>query len=128
MPDSLLADLRRIALALPGVEERQSAGAPAFYIRSKAFCRFHDHDYGKDDRASLWCRAPKGVAEELTAAEPARFFQPTPSASGVFADWLGVYLDTSGDDAPDWDELTSILEEAYRMVAPKRLVAELDQW
>ena len=127
MPKSILDQLRDVVLSLPEVEEKQSAGAPAFYIRSKAFCRFHDRDYGKDDRVSTWCRAPKGVAEELTASEPARFFEPTPSASGVFAGWLGVYLDTSGRDAPDWAELAAILEEAYRQVAPKRLVAELDE-
>ena len=38
-----------------------------------------------------------------------------------------VYLDTVGSDAPDWKELGAMLEEAYRLVAPKRLAAELDQ-
>jgi hypothetical protein len=26
----------------------------------------------------------------------------------------------------DWDEVAGIIEDAYRMVAPKKLVAELD--
>jgi len=36
--------------------------------------------------------------------------------------WIGVYLDV----AIDWDELAELVEDAYRTVAPKRLVALLD--
>jgi hypothetical protein len=31
------------------------------------------------------------------------------------------------DVDPDWGELAGIVEDAYRMVAPRRLVAELDE-
>ena len=48
------------------------------------------------------------------------------SASGVFSGWLGVYLDTAGSNTIDWDEIAAIIEDAYRHVAPKALVAELD--
>lgn len=126
MAETILDRLRSVALALPGVDERLSHRAPCFYVRSRAICRFHDADFGADDRVALWCLSPPGVAEELAVAEPNRFFQPTPSAGGVFADWLGVYLDTTGRDAPDWDEIAAILEEGYRLVAPKRLIAQLD--
>jgi len=37
--------------------------------------------------------------------------------------WLGVSLDV----AVDWDDIADIVEGAYRAVAPKRLVASLDQ-
>ena len=30
------------------------------------------------------------------------------------------------DVGVDWDELAEICEEAYRVIAPKKLVAELD--
>jgi hypothetical protein len=117
--------IRKIALALPSVSERLSHGEPCFFVRDKRpVCYFHDR-HG-DDRVSLWCPAPPGVQEELVAAEPERFFKPAPSASGVFRDWLGVYLDTSGEHRVDWREVTAILEDAYRQVAPKSLVAELD--
>lgn len=123
----LLDQLRSLALTLPGVEERVSHRAPCFYVRNRAICRFHDAGFRPDDRVALWCLSPPGVAEELSVAEPSRFFRPASSASGVFADWLGVYLDTTGRDAVDWPEIGAILDEAYRLVAPKRLVAELDQ-
>jgi hypothetical protein len=118
--------VRKIVFALPEVSERMSHGAVCFFVRDKRpLCYFHD-DHRGDGRISLWCPAPPGVPEELVGSEPERFFEPTPSAKGTFANWLGVYLDTTGQDTVDWDEVAAVVEDAYRMVAPKRLVAELD--
>lgn len=123
-----LERVRGIALALPGVEERVSHHAPCFFVRGKTpICRFHDAEFAGDGRVSLWCPAPPGVQEELVSADPERFFAPTPSASGVFKDWIGVYLDTEGELAVDWQEIAAIVEDAYRLRAPKKLVAELDE-
>ena len=36
--------------------------------------------------------------------------------------WIGVRLDRG----VDWDEMAEIVEDAYRMVVTKRLLAELD--
>jgi hypothetical protein len=121
-----LKRVRKIALALPGVNERSSHGAPCFFVRDKRpLCYYHDN-HRADGRVSLWCPAPPGVAEELVGAEPERYFEPTPSASGVFSDWLGVYLDGSGSNKVDWREVAAIVEDAYRVVAPKALIARLD--
>jgi hypothetical protein len=38
-------------------------------------------------------------------------------------DWIGVDLDA----ASDWDEVAELLDASFRMTAPKRLIAELDQ-
>jgi len=122
-----LTRVRTIALALPGVTERVSHGEPCFFIRGKRpLCYFHDNHRG-NGRVSLWCPAPPGVPAELATSEPSRFFRPAPSASGVFAGWLGVYLDTDGDDHVDWDEVTGIIEEAFRTTAPKSLITQLDR-
>jgi hypothetical protein len=37
--------------------------------------------------------------------------------------WIGVRLDVD----PDWDEIAAIVTEAYRLIAPKRLVQQLDE-
>jgi hypothetical protein len=66
------------------------------------------------------------VQEDLVAAEPERFFAPTPSASGVVKDWIGVSLDTHDHLAVDWNEIAAIIEDAYRLQAPKRRIAEFD--
>ena len=62
----------------------------------------------------------------MVSADPERFFKPPTSARGVFADWLGVYLDTIRDSKADWDEVAAIVRDAYRNIAPKALVVELD--
>jgi hypothetical protein len=127
MAPGALDQVRRIALGLPDVSERRSHGVPGFFVADeRPVCYFHDHHHG-DDRVTLWCPAPPGVPDELVGAEPERFFKPPPSASGTFSDWLGVVLDATGDNAVDWDEISAILEDAFRTVAPKQLIAELEK-
>jgi hypothetical protein len=53
-------------------------------------------------------------------SEPGRFFRP-PYVGG--RGWIGVRLD--GD--VDWTEIAELCQDAYRAVAPARLVAHLDR-
>jgi hypothetical protein len=55
----------------------------------------------------------------VVAEDPDRFFVPPYVGH---RGWLGLRLDV----APDWDEVAGVVTEAYRHVAPKTLVAELD--
>ena len=128
MRRQLLERIREVALALPDVTERLSAGAPCFFVSDRApICRFHDGDVTGDGRTSIWCPAPVGVRDELVTTEPDRFFAPTPSASGVFGDWIGCYLDGDAEPGVDWDEVAAIIEVAYRLRASKRQIARLDE-
>jgi hypothetical protein len=114
-----LAEIRRICLDLPAVTERPSHGAPTFFVRDKkTFVMFLD-DHHQDGRLAIWCAAPPGTQTQLVEQEPQRFFRP-PYVGG--RGWLGVCLDVD----PDWDEMAEICADAYRQVAPKQLVAELD--
>jgi hypothetical protein len=116
--DRPIDHLRRLCLALPEATERLSHGEPTFFVRDrKTFVMMADHHH--DDRLAFWCAAPDGFQPMLVEAEPGRFF--VPPYVGVRG-WLGVYLDVP----VDWDEIRSIVEGAYRAVAPRRLVAELD--
>jgi hypothetical protein len=45
---------------------------------------------------------------------------------GTFSGWLGVFLDLLGPNSVDWSEIAAIIEDAYRIVAPRQLIAELD--
>jgi hypothetical protein len=38
-----------------------------------------------------------------------------------------VYLNTGGGDRVDWTEIAGIVEDGFRTVAPKALIAELDE-
>jgi hypothetical protein len=114
-----LERVRKIALALPEVNERLSHGQPCFFVRDKRpLCYFHDNK-NADGRISLWCPVRDDVREELINAEPERFFPPPTSASGAFRGWLGLYLDVSGKVKVDWREVSALLEDAYRHVAPR---------
>ncbi len=124
MDNQQLARVRAIALALPEVNERERHGAPSFYVRDKKpLCYFHGADFAGDGRLSVWCPAPPGDQEERIAIDPQIFFAPTPSASGVFSSWVAAYVD---GESVDWDDIAELIEDAYRHVAPKKLVAELD--
>ena len=110
--------VRRLCLRFPGVSERLSHGEPAWFAGSKQFATTADHHH--DDRLGLWCAAPAGAQEALVQAAPGRFFRPPYVGH---RGWLGVYLDVEN---VDWDELGAILEGAYRQVASRRLLAEVD--
>jgi hypothetical protein len=112
-----LPRLRALCLALPEVTEKLSHGEPTWFVR-RAFVMYADHHH--DDRLAFWCAAPPRAQEELVAADPARFFRP-PYVGG--RGWLGVYLDV---EALDWAEIGEIVSDAYRQVAPKKLLARLD--
>jgi hypothetical protein len=110
--------MRKLCLALPETTERLSHGAPTWFIRDKkTFVMFLDDHHG-DGRLAIWCAAPAGVQELLIEEEPVRFFRPPYVGH---RGWLGVRLDVE----VDWDEMAGIVEDAYRIVAPKQLVAKL---
>ncbi|MHB1137478.1 MAG: MmcQ/YjbR family DNA-binding protein [Microthrixaceae bacterium] len=114
-----LAEVRRIAHGLPSVTERPSHGAPTFFIGDRrSFVMFHADHHG-DGRLALWCAAPDGVQALMVEEDPRRFFVP---AYVGHRGWLGVRLDVE----VDWDEVASVVEDAYRAVAPARLRAQLD--
>jgi hypothetical protein len=103
---------RRIALSLPETEERETWGEATFRVRSKIFAMLD----GDGKRGSL--KASKEEQAALLASDPATFFYP--SYVGVHG-WIGVVVRTA-----DTDELLELLTEAWRMTAPKPLVAAFD--
>lgn len=120
--DDPVERLRGIALALPGATEKVSHGSPSWFCppekRPKQFISLDDHHHGADHLA-FWCPAPLGVQEELIAEAPERYFRPPYVGH---RGWVGVRIDLD----PDWDEVAELVRDAYRQVAPKGLVAELD--
>ncbi|MEV4892033.1 MmcQ/YjbR family DNA-binding protein [Nonomuraea sp. NPDC055795] len=113
-----LERLRKLCLDLPETTERLSHGEPTWFVRDKkTFVMFADHHH--DDRLGFWCAAPPGVQQELVAEDPEHYFRPPYVGH---RGWLGVYLDVD----VDWAEIKEIVTDAYRMIAPKTLVKQLD--
>ncbi len=117
---NLLDRVRGICMGFPEATERLSHGAPTWFVRNKSVFvtlweqGHHDHDF-----PHLWSAAPPGVQQELVETEPDRYFRP-PYVGG--RGWIGLRLDV----AVDWAEVTGVCEDAYRTIAPKRLIAQLD--
>jgi hypothetical protein len=111
-----LERLRALCLAMPETTERPSHGEPTWFVRDKkAFVMFADRHH--DDRVAFWCAAAQGAQESLVETDPDHFFRPPYVGH---RGWLGVYLDV---DHVDWDHLADLVEDAYRQVAPKSLIA-----
>ena len=114
-----LEKLRSLCLALPEATERLSHGEPTWFVQGKkTFVMYANHHH--DDRLAFWCAAPDGAQEALVTADPERFFRP-PYVG--YRGWLGVRLDVT---PVDWEEIAELVTAAYRVVAPKRLLARLD--
>jgi hypothetical protein len=110
--------LRSLCLGLPGATERVSHGEPSWFAGDKKlFVTYSDHHH--DDRVAFWCACETAERDALVASDPARYFVPPYVGH---RGWLGVRVDV----AQDWDEVAEIVTEAFRLVAPRRLVAELE--
>ncbi|MDQ2683527.1 MAG: hypothetical protein M3Y37_08360, partial [Chloroflexota bacterium] len=72
-----------------------------------------------DGRPSVWVKAGPGVQESLVAGDPGRYLRPP---------YLGAkgWLDIWPDAEPDPDDLTDHVVTSYRLIAPKRIVRDLD--
>lgn len=114
----LEARVRAICSRFPGATEKPSHGANGFFA-GKQFVALWAHGHHGIDYPHLWCAAAPGVQAEVVNAEPDRFFVP-PYVGG--RGWIGVRLDRD----VDWDEVAAMCEEAFRAVAPPKLVAALE--
>ena len=100
--------------------ERPSHGAPTWFVRDKkTFVTFWEHGHHDNDFPHLWCAAPPGAQQELIAANPEQFFRPPYVGH---RGWVGVRLDRD----PEWAEIAELCQDAYRVIAPPTLAAQLD--
>jgi len=106
-------DVVATGLRFPGVEAATSYGTPALRVRGKGMCRL------RTDPDALVLRViDLGEREALLQGQPHVFFS-TPHYDGH--PYVLVRL-----EAVDPVELAELLEEAWRLRAPKRLIAAYD--
>jgi predicted DNA-binding protein (MmcQ/YjbR family) len=111
----LLADLEAFALSLPGAwadtpweDDQVSKVAKKIFVF-----------YGTGQPPAIGVKLPESNAHALTLPGAA------PSGYGLGRHgWVNIPLD--GLDGGDAEVLFDFVEESYRAVAPKKLVAELD--
>jgi hypothetical protein len=101
--------VKELALSLPETQEKLTLEEPTFRVRNEMFAMFAD---------PLWVRSTHDEQRALCQMDPETFFpSPYVGPSG----WVGVHF-----KQVDPDELHELLVEAWRMTAPKRLVAAFD--
>lgn len=107
-------DVRAIAARLPGCEESTSYGTPSLKVRGKFMCRM------RTDPDALVVRCVDVAdADALKLGQPDVFFS-TPHYDG----WPGVLVRL---DAVSLDQLSELVEDAWRIQAAKRVVAAYDR-
>ena len=112
-----LARVRKICLALPEASERLSHGEPTFFVRKKVFTMFANDHHG-DGRIAVWVPAAAGLQAMLIEADPKTFFRPP--YVGVRG-WVGIELGRIKDK-----DLEGHIRDAWRLVAPKKLLKEFE--
>ena len=113
-----LERLRALCLAFPEAHEVEAWGEPTFRVKNKIFAGYaaeaNHHGAG---RPGVWLKSAAVTQDLLVRAEPARYFVPPyVGKSG----WVGAFL----DKRPDWDIVADLLRDAYRLTAPKKLLAQ----
>jgi predicted DNA-binding protein (MmcQ/YjbR family) len=120
MPPSPITGLRKTCLALPGAHEVEAWGEPTFRVKNKIFAMFasaaNHHGAGRN---AVWLKSTKENQARLIQAEPERYFKPPyVGPSG----WIGIWLDRGAD----WDLVAEFIRESYCLIAPAKLIAQLD--
>ena len=105
--------LRKLAASFPETAEVEAWGHPTFRVRDKIFASFGE----QDDRPTIGVKSTLANQAALTAGPD--FFVPKYVGH---RGWVGLRLDVD----PDWAALRALVEEAYRLVAPRKLVTELE--
>jgi hypothetical protein len=108
------SDVVAIGRALPEVEQGTWFRTPCLKVRKKSFCRM------KEDGETLVIRVVDLEDKEALLRSDPGVYHTTPHYDGY--PYVLVRL-----AAADPRELAELVEDAWRLVAPKRLVAAYDE-
>jgi hypothetical protein len=107
-----LDTVRELMSGFPGVEEGTSYGTPAFRVRKKLLARI------QEDAQTLVVRLDFESRDALLASEPEVYF--------VTDHYAGHPMVLVALPRISRRELAPVLEQAFRLAAPSKLVAQLD--
>ena len=107
--------LRSLCLALPETAEKEAWGDATFRVRDKIFAMVKQGD----GQLSIWCKAPDGFQQILIDSDPDFYFRPPYVGH---KGWVGLRLDAN----PDWAAVENTVRQSFRLIAPKKLVAQIE--
>ncbi len=110
--------VRRVCMALPETVEKLSHGEPTFFVRKKVFAMFSNNHHS-DGHVAVMIPTAIGIQAMLIESSPQKFYRP--AYVGVRG-WVGIELDRVTDE-----ELKLHLHEAWRLIAPQKLLDAFDE-
>ena len=102
-----------IALAFPGVEEGMSYGTRALRVRNKFMARL------REDGETLVVKISEAEREFRLMVDPESFF-----ITDHYRNYPAVLVRLARIDP---DDLSDVIEQSWRWLAPRRLVAEYER-
>ena len=110
--ESPLDRVRRICATMPSVFEKESHGAPTFFVKKGkgVFLTFMDNHHD-DGELAVWLPAPPGLQPALIEEEPQTYFKPPYVGGGG---WIGIRMDRIKDET-----FALHVRKAWELVAPK---------
>ena len=120
--DPGLAELRALALGFPEAFEKISHGRPGFFA-TKMFAMYGGSSKETGEMVTIpHCVMVKVDESDREALQQdKRFFYP--AYVGV-SGWLGLDFTVA---KIDWGEVRELVDASFRLVAPKKLIKQLDQ-
>lgn len=117
--DPRLAKLVAISSALPGATDEAWFDHHLFRVGKKTIAYFlnNHHDDGK---VAVCCKSTKSSQAELVSMSPKHFYLP---AYMAHQGWIAMRLDVT---PVDWEQVASLMMEAFRLQATKKLLAQLE--
>jgi hypothetical protein len=100
--------VRKVALALPRSQERLVRDRIKFRVGAIVYVAF------SRDETTMGVAFPREERAAMIAAEPDKFFLPIPSE--LRFNWIETWM-----HALDPEEMTELVQDAWRMVVPKRV-------
>ena len=110
--------VRQICLSLPETWEKISHGEPTWFVGKKVFAMFSNNHH-HDGHVAVTLPAAIGIQEMLIKKSPRKFYRP-PYVGG--RGWVGIEVSRVSDR-----ELELHLREAWRLVAPKKLIESVTE-
>ena len=116
--DWRLTRITSICLAFPEATRQVMGDHAGFLVRKRTFAYFLNNHHG-DGIVAVTCKAGPGDNSALANAQPDRFYLPAYIGP---KGWVALRLDRG---EVDWEEVTELVTDSYRRVAPKRLGASV---
>ena len=108
-----------ICLALPSTDCTRGGSHATYRVRGKVFAYFLDDHHG-DGIVSVCVKSARGENVDRARLDPDRFYLPAYIGP---RGWFGMRLDRG---RVAWREVEEVVEQSYRLTAPKALLTKLD--